>query len=84
MGNSEACHNALRAGRIFAQGVKLVGYALASGRGFKYVKGCFENGTLHLVGLLSDGGVHSRLDQAENVEMADSWARYQQKMRSRF
>ena len=70
MGNSEVGHNALGAGRIFAQGAKLVDLALASGKffeggGFKYIKESFENGTLHLIGLLSDGGVHSRLDQLQ-------------------
>ncbi|XP_061375478.1 2,3-bisphosphoglycerate-independent phosphoglycerate mutase-like [Gastrolobium bilobum] len=70
MGNSEVGHNALGAGRIYAQGAKLVDLALASGKiyegeGFKYIKECFENGTLHLIGLLSDGGVHSRLDQLQ-------------------
>ncbi|KAI9108064.1 hypothetical protein K1719_020937 [Acacia pycnantha] len=70
MGNSEVGHNALGAGRIFAQGAKLVDIALASGKifdgeGFKYIKECFETGTLHLIGLLSDGGVHSRLDQLQ-------------------
>lgn len=70
MGNSEVGHNALGAGRIFAQGAKLVDYALASGKiyageGFNYIKECFVNGTLHLIGLLSDGGVHSRLDQLQ-------------------
>lgn len=49
---------------------KLVDLALASGKiyegeGFKYIKECFKNGTLHLIGLLSDGGVHSRLDQLQ-------------------
>ena len=44
--------------------------ALASGKiyegeGFKYIKECFDQGTLHLIGLLSDGGVHSRLDQLQ-------------------
>ncbi|CAN6581695.1 unnamed protein product [Malus baccata var. baccata] len=68
MGNSEVGHNALGAGRIFAQGAKLVDAALASGKifegeGFKYVKESFETNTLHLIGLMSDGGVHSRLDQ---------------------
>lgn len=63
MGNSEVGHNALGAGRIYAQGAKLVDLALASGKlfegeGFKYIKECFDNGTLHLIGLLSDGGVH--------------------------
>jgi len=70
MGNSEVGHNALGAGRIFAQGAKLVDQALASGKiyegdGFNYIKESFENGTLHLIGLLSDGGVHSRLDQLQ-------------------
>jgi|UniRef100_A0A2N9FUM1 2,3-bisphosphoglycerate-independent phosphoglycerate mutase len=70
MGNSEVGHNALGAGRIFAQGAKLVDHALASGKiyggeGFKYISQSFETGTLHLIGLLSDGGVHSRLDQLQ-------------------
>ncbi|KAE8723872.1 2,3-bisphosphoglycerate-independent phosphoglycerate mutase [Hibiscus syriacus] len=70
MGNSEVGHNALGAGRIFAQGAKLVDFALASGKiydgeGFKYISKSFEKGTLHLIGLLSDGGVHSRLDQLQ-------------------
>ncbi|KAG6509378.1 2,3-bisphosphoglycerate-independent phosphoglycerate mutase-like [Zingiber officinale] len=70
MGNSEVGHNALGAGRIFAQGAKLVDFALASGKlyegeGFNYIKECFDKGTLHLIGLLSDGGVHSRLDQLQ-------------------
>ncbi|XAR52818.1 Phosphoglycerate mutase (2,3-diphosphoglycerate-independent) [Bertholletia excelsa] len=70
MGNSEVGHNALGAGRIYAQGAKLVDLALACGKiyegeGFTYIKECFETGTLHLIGLLSDGGVHSRLDQLQ-------------------
>ncbi|KAI3771683.1 hypothetical protein L6452_02850 [Arctium lappa] len=70
MGNSEVGHNALGAGRIYAQGAKLVDLALASGKiyedeGFNYIKESFANNTLHLIGLLSDGGVHSRLDQLQ-------------------
>ncbi|KAL2464935.1 bisphosphoglycerate-2 [Abeliophyllum distichum] len=70
MGNSEVGHNALGAGRIFAQGAKLVDLALASGKiyegeGFAHIKDSFATGTLHLIGLLSDGGVHSRLDQLQ-------------------
>ncbi|KAK1313459.1 hypothetical protein QJS10_CPA06g02418 [Acorus calamus] len=70
MGNSEVGHNALGAGRIYAQGAKLVDLALASGKiyegkGFRYIQQCFDKGTLHLIGLLSDGGVHSRLDQLQ-------------------
>lgn len=44
--------------------------ALESGKiyddeGFNYIKDCFAENTLHLIGLLSDGGVHSRLDQLQ-------------------
>ncbi|KAG6385195.1 hypothetical protein SASPL_154023 [Salvia splendens] len=70
MGNSEVGHNALGAGRIFAQGAKLVDSALETGKiydgeGFNYIKESFATGTLHLIGLLSDGGVHSRIDQLQ-------------------
>jgi 2,3-bisphosphoglycerate-independent phosphoglycerate mutase len=66
IGNSEVGHNALGAGRIFDQGAKLVNNAIASGRLFAghtwqelmaFVKG--HKGTLHFLGLLSDGNVHS-------------------------
>jgi 2,3-bisphosphoglycerate-independent phosphoglycerate mutase len=69
MGNSEVGHNALGCGRVVTQGAALVDRALASGALFKgegwgQVKAAFTSGgTLHLLGLLSDGGVHSRLDQ---------------------
>jgi 2,3-bisphosphoglycerate-independent phosphoglycerate mutase len=51
---------------------KLVDLALESGKifegdGFNYIKESFETGTLHLIGLLSDGGVHSRLDQVQVI-----------------
>ena len=64
MGNSEVGHNALGAGRIFAQGAKLVNAAIASGAIFESPvwKAAMEhgrNGTLHLLGLHSDGNVHS-------------------------
>ncbi|KAJ7295077.1 hypothetical protein O6H91_Y214200 [Diphasiastrum complanatum] len=72
MGNSEVGHNALGAGRIYEQGAKLVDSAIATGKlfqgeGFKYIQEAFPDGTLHLVGLLSDGGVHSRIDQLEGL-----------------
>lgn len=70
MGNSEVGHNALGAGRIYKQGAGLVDTALQNGslfqgEGFKYLQGAFPDGTLHLIGLLSDGGVHSRYDQLQ-------------------
>ena len=66
IGNSEVGHNALGAGRVFAQGATLVKEAIASERIFagptwrdllSYV-GTHE-GTLHFLGLLSDGNVHA-------------------------
>ncbi len=69
MGNSEVGHNALGAGRAFAQGAKLINEAIASrslfaGKGWTQISTrCRENqSTLHLIGLLSDGNVHSHID----------------------
>ena len=69
MGNSEVGHNALGAGQVFAQGAKLVSESIASGKMFasaawqELVAGVKEKGTtLHLIGLFSDGNVHSHLD----------------------
>ncbi len=68
MGNSEVGHNALGAGRIFSQGAKLVNEAIESGRLFsgkawlKVMERVSEGGTLHFIGLLSDGNVHSHID----------------------
>ena len=67
MGNSEVGHNALGAGRVFAQGAKLVNRAIESGAIFetdtwKQVIEHAVDGTLHLLGLHSDGNVHSNLE----------------------
>jgi 2,3-bisphosphoglycerate-independent phosphoglycerate mutase len=64
LGNSEVGHNALGCGRIFDQGAKLVSEAIASGALFqaaawKQMMAKVGRGTLHLIGLLSDGNVHS-------------------------
>ena len=68
-GNSEVGHNALGAGRVFAQGAKLVNAALADGSLFegetwkKLTARCRERkSALHFIGLLSDGNVHSHID----------------------
>jgi 2,3-bisphosphoglycerate-independent phosphoglycerate mutase len=67
MGNSEVGHNALGAGRVFAQGAQLVNEAIASGSIFrgaawKQVAGRgTSGGTVHFIGLLSDGNVHSHI-----------------------
>ena len=64
MGNSEVGHNALGAGRVFAQGAKLVNAAIASGSAFDgdVWPWLIREGTLHLLGLVSDGNVHSHVD----------------------
>lgn len=64
MGNSEVGHNALGAGRIFAQGAKLVNQALSSGdiyqsEVWQQAVKQGSQGTLHLLGLHSDGNVHA-------------------------
>ena len=64
MGNSEVGHNAIGAGRIFAQGAKLVNQALASGAVYTtdVWQQAIEHGkshTLHLLGLHSDGNIHA-------------------------
>ena len=68
MGNSEVGHNAIGAGRVFAQGAKLVNHSIESGDIFKtpiwekILKQSEAGGTVHLMGLLSDGNVHSHMD----------------------
>ena len=69
MGNSEVGHNALGAGQVFAQGAKLVSQSIESGKMFAsdtwqtIVSNVKENdGTLHFIGLFSDGHVHSHID----------------------
>ena len=69
MGNSEVGHNAIGAGRIFDQGARLVNKALKSGEIFKtkvweeITKRALKGGTVHFIGLLSDGNVHSHIEQ---------------------
>jgi 2,3-bisphosphoglycerate-independent phosphoglycerate mutase len=72
MGNSEVGHNAMGAGRIFAQGAKLVSDAIAAGTIFagpvwrELVERVRDGGgTFHLIGLVSDGNVHSHIDHLE-------------------
>ncbi len=71
MGNSEVGHNALGAGRVFAQGAKLVNAAIASGdlfQGNAWKKLVLRpelmagQNTLHFCGLFSDGNVHSHME----------------------
>ena len=64
MGNSEVGHNALGCGQIYSQGAKLVNESIENGSIFasdawKDVVGV--KGTVHFLGLLSDGNVHSNI-----------------------
>ncbi|MEN8193975.1 MAG: 2,3-bisphosphoglycerate-independent phosphoglycerate mutase [Bacteroidota bacterium] len=69
MGNSEVGHNAIGAGRVFDQGAKLVNKAIENGSIFdsvswgKVMDRSYRGGTVHFIGLLSDGNVHSHIDQ---------------------
>ena len=69
MGNSEVGHNALGSGQVFAQGAKLVTQSIETGKIFTsdtwntLIGGVKKNNsTLHLIGLFSDGNVHSHID----------------------
>jgi 2,3-bisphosphoglycerate-independent phosphoglycerate mutase len=67
MGNSEVGHNAIGAGQVYNQGAALVADSISKGEIWKrdawkeVVKGA-ANGTLHFIGLFSDGNVHSHID----------------------
>ncbi len=69
MGNSEVGHNAIGAGRVFDQGARLVNKALQTGAIFQtdvwknIATRARNGGTVHFIGLLSDGNVHSHIDQ---------------------
>ncbi|MDO4576217.1 MAG: 2,3-bisphosphoglycerate-independent phosphoglycerate mutase [Planctomycetia bacterium] len=69
MGNSEIGHNALGAGRVFDQGAKLVNRSIETGAMYqgecwkKAVATAQAGGTLHFIGLHSDGNVHSNTAQ---------------------
>lgn len=68
MGNSEVGHNTLGCGQIYAQGAKLVGESISSGKIFssaawkELTAHCKPRGAMHFLGLLSDGNVHSHID----------------------
>ena len=72
MGNSEVGHNAMGAGRVFNQGARLVNEALSSKSLFEgetwraLVDNVLQQqSTFHLLGLLSDGYVHSHIGHLE-------------------
>ena len=66
MGNSEVGHNAIGCGQVYSQGAKLVNESIESGSIYQSEtwKKLIENAkghTLHFLGLLSDGNVHSNI-----------------------
>ncbi len=74
MGNSEVGHNTLGAGKIYDQGAKLVDISIKNGSLFrseiwmKLINKVKDAGsTVHLLGLLSDGNVHSNLTQIVRI-----------------
>ncbi len=73
MGNSEVGHNALGAGRVISQGARLVNEALESGAVFRgeswqaLKSRALAGGTIHFIGLTSDGNVHSHIDQLNSL-----------------
>ncbi|MFV0379270.1 MAG: 2,3-bisphosphoglycerate-independent phosphoglycerate mutase [Anaerorhabdus sp.] len=67
MGNSEVGHNALGCGQVYSQGAKLVNESIETEAMFecdtwKEALSFSSNGTLHFLGLLSDGNVHSHIN----------------------
>lgn len=75
MGNSEVGHNALGSGQIYAQGAKLVNQSIESGELFtsqtwnELMRAVDRDHTLHLIGLLSDGNVHSHINHVKALIM---------------
>ena len=73
MGNSEVGHNAMGCGRVFEQGAKLVSAAIESGRMFEgatwkaLIEQVKKGGTLHFIGLFSDGNVHSHINHLKGM-----------------
>ncbi|MBT7668724.1 MAG: 2,3-bisphosphoglycerate-independent phosphoglycerate mutase [Bdellovibrionales bacterium] len=70
MGNSEVGHNALGAGQVYDQGAKLVNHSIKNGSLFQSASWkkmvtdkADSDATIHFIGLLSDGNVHSHIDQ---------------------
>ncbi len=76
MGNSEVGHNAIGAGQVYSQGAALVADAIASGAIWQgeawqqiitaaKLGSSHKPGTLHFLGLFSDGNVHSHIDHLQ-------------------
>ncbi len=69
IGNSEVGHNAIGAGCVVEQGASLVQSGLESGAAFQgeVWQNLVKGRCLHLIGLLSDGNVHSHQDHLHRL-----------------
>lgn len=74
MGNSEVGHMTMGAGRVVDQDITRISKALAAGAAetIPALRGALEavaksGGRLHLMGLVSDGGVHSHVEHLERL-----------------
>ena len=74
MGNSEVGHTNIGAGRIVYQELTRISKEIAEGTFYQNpalcgaVRNALDRGTkLHLIGLVSDGGVHSHIDHVEGL-----------------
>jgi 2,3-bisphosphoglycerate-independent phosphoglycerate mutase len=81
MGNSEVGHINIGSGRVVPQGLVVIDAEIASGTFPQNpsLRACIEHvtrtgGTLHLLGLVSDGKVHSSLDHLDALVAAASSA----------
>lgn len=75
MGNSEVGHLNLGAGRVVYQALSRINNSIADASlvdapAWRCVQQRAEGRTLHLMGLLSDGGVHSHIDHIEALVTA--------------
>ena len=71
MGNSEVGHMTIGAGRVIFQDLPRINNAIADGslaQNPQLQKIIAKNKTYHLMGLVSDGGVHSHLGSQEHRE----------------
>ncbi len=74
MGNSEVGHMHMGSGRLIKQGLSMIDHAIASGDFYKkkalqdFIAGLQQTDhPCHLMGLLSDGGIHSHQNHIEVV-----------------
>lgn len=81
MGNSESGHLTMGAGRVVFQPLEIINNEIKSGKFFenKEINRAIQyakdgGGALHLIGLVSDGGVHSHIDHLKAlIDLAEEY-----------